>query len=80
MQGIILKEYKFQIYLVRGYVKMEKKANHYIACSVEQCANHSGEGYCALDKIQVGTHEQNPTVIQCTDCESFVLGCDSCKG
>ena len=31
-----------------------------------------------LDKIQVGTHESNPTVIQCTDCESFVLGTGDC--
>ncbi len=58
---------------------MEKKSNHCIACSVHQCANNSGEGYCALEKIQVGTHEQNPTVVQCTDCESFVLGNQNCK-
>lgn len=55
-------------------LKMEKKNNHCIACTVQQCANNSGEGYCALDKIRVGTHEKNPTVSQCTDCESFVLG------
>ena len=58
---------------------MEKKSNHCIACSVHQCANNSGEGYCALEKIQVGTHEQNTTVVQCTDCESFVLGNQNCK-
>ena len=57
---------------------MEKKANHCIVCSVEQCANNSQSGYCVLDKIQVGTHESNPTVIQCTDCESFVLGTGDC--
>ncbi len=57
---------------------MEKKANHCIACSVEQCANNSHSGYCVLDKIQVGTHESNPTVVQCTDCESFVLGASDC--
>lgn len=54
---------------------MEKKKNHCIECSVSQCANHCGnEDYCALDKIRVGTHEPNPTVSQCVDCESFVLG------
>ena len=58
---------------------MEKKNNHCIACSVAQCANNSGEGYCALEKIRVGTHEKNPTAVQCTDCESFVLGTKDCK-
>lgn len=51
-----------------------KKPNHSISCSVKQCANHAKTcDYCALDKISVGTHEQNPTVSQCTDCESFIL-------
>lgn len=63
----------------------KKQANHSIACTVFQCANHAKDAnYCALDKISVGTHESNPTVCQCTDCESFVLGsdcgCHSCKG
>ena len=50
-------------------------ANRSIECTVVQCANHSkGENYCALNKIKVGTHESNPTVSSCTDCESFVLG------
>ena len=31
----------------------------------------SGQNYCTLEKITVGTHEANPTVIECTDCESF---------
>ncbi len=53
---------------------MEKK-NHSIECSVKQCANHcESADYCALEKIRVGTHEQNPTVSQCVDCESFILG------
>ncbi len=60
-----------------------KKPNHSIACTVTQCANHAGScNYCALDRIMVGTHEKNPTVVQCTDCESFILdaakGCKSC--
>jgi Domain of Unknown Function (DUF1540). len=46
--------------------------NPSIGCSVMQCKYHStNEGYCALDKIQVGAHEEDPTVEQCTDCESF---------
>lgn len=47
-------------------------ANPSIKCSVVQCKHHCGTvDYCALDEIQVGTHEENPTVVQCTDCESF---------
>jgi len=49
-------------------------ANRSIECTVSQCANHCGkENYCALNKIKVGTHEKNPTVKACVDCESFVL-------
>lgn len=47
--------------------------NSSIKCSVQQCKHHdSGENYCTLESIQVGTHEQNPTVVECTDCQSFV--------
>jgi hypothetical protein len=47
-------------------------ANKAIACTVGQCKNHcEGENYCSLNQIQVGTHEANPTVDQCTDCMSF---------
>lgn len=50
-----------------------ENANKCIECTVVQCANHCGSAnYCSLDKIQVGTHECNPTVEQCTDCMSFV--------
>lgn len=53
---------------------MEKRANQSIKCSVQQCANHcKTKNYCALECIQVGTHELNPTMDQCTDCQSFVL-------
>ena len=38
---------------------MSCHANKCIACSVAQCA------------IQVGTHEADPTMDQCTDCKSF---------
>lgn len=46
--------------------------NKCIACTVSQCAYHSKTGdYCSLNKIQIGTHEANPTEVQCTDCQSF---------
>ena len=51
---------------------MHSSANPCIECTVSQCAYHcSGQNYCTLDKILVGTHEENPTVCQCTDCKSF---------
>ena len=31
----------------------------------------ASENYCSLNQIQVGTHETDPTVKQCTDCMSF---------
>lgn len=50
-----------------------KSANHSIQCQVRQCQNHCGEeSYCGLDAISVNTHEKNPTIPQCVDCESFV--------
>jgi len=56
-----------------------KKANYSIECSVKNCANHcESANYCSLDKIIVGTHEMNPTVSQCTDCESFILKSGEC--
>ena len=55
---------------------MEKcHANKSIQCSVTQCANHcSTSDYCSLDRVQIGTHEMNPTETKCTDCNSFKLG------
>ncbi len=51
---------------------MNCHANKCIECTVSKCANHSDEGnYCSLERILVGTHENNPTVDQCTDCKSF---------
>lgn len=50
----------------------KSRANQSIGCTVEQCAYHcESKDYCSLDKIMVGTHEQNPTRNQCIDCESF---------
>ena len=48
--------------------------NACIECSVQQCAYHAvDENYCTLNKIKVGTHENCPTQVECTDCESFKL-------
>ena len=47
-------------------------ANSCIKCSVDKCQYHAqAKNYCTLQSIQVGTHEANPTKIECTDCESF---------
>lgn len=57
-----------------------KKPNHSIFCTVTQCANHAHNcDYCSLERVCIGTHEKNPTVNECTDCESFVLGADTNK-
>lgn len=48
--------------------------NSSIRCTVTQCQHHcNAENYCSLPNIQIGTHESNPTMCQCTDCESFQL-------
>lgn len=53
---------------------MSMKANTAIHCSVKNCKNHcSDQDYCSLSSIQVGTHEANPTVNECTDCLSFTM-------
>ncbi|MDD5796115.1 MAG: DUF1540 domain-containing protein [Oscillospiraceae bacterium] len=54
-------------------------ANKSIKCTVSNCQNHnSTQDYCSLDSITVGTHEVNPTMCQCTDCENFVVK-STCK-
>ncbi|MEL7624538.1 MAG: DUF1540 domain-containing protein [Clostridiales bacterium] len=51
-----------------------KSKNDSIRCTVQQCQYHAGQDqYCSLDKITVGTHEKNPTMVECTDCQSFKL-------
>ena len=36
------------------------------------CTHHCKDAqYCGLNAIQVGTHETNPSMDQCTDCQSF---------
>lgn len=48
-------------------------ANKSIKCSVTSCQNHcNSEDFCSLNSVKIGTHESNPTVCQCVDCESFV--------
>lgn len=55
---------------------MDKNINKSIGCTVQQCKYHSQtQNYCSLDKVQIGTHEANPTMIECTDCQSFEKGC-----
>ena len=51
--------------------------NASIGCTVTQCRHHAEKSdYCTLDKISVGTHEANPTMVECTDCSSFQLKTD----
>ena len=51
---------------------MEKNSS--IGCTVNNCKyNNQSENYCTLEKIQVGTHESNPTQKECTDCNSFEM-------
>ena len=48
------------------------RANMCIECTVNQCKHHCpDQNFCSLDRIKVVTHEENPTVTQCTDCHSF---------
>ena len=50
------------------------KANDSIRCTVQQCQYHCQQkNYCSLDVITVGTHEKDPTKVECTDCESFKM-------
>ena len=51
---------------------MENHCNKCIACTVQECRHHGGcENFCTLDRVQIGTHEGNPSMDQCTDCKSF---------
>lgn len=46
--------------------------NSAINCTVTSCAHHCQDvNRCGLNSIQVGTHEQNPSMDQCTDCQSY---------
>ncbi len=53
---------------------MEEQANRSIKCSVDQCKHHcTNNQFCSLSSVKIGTHENNPTVCECVDCESFKL-------
>ena len=46
--------------------------NRSIHCTVDQCRYHCGaENYCSLNSIKVGTHESDPKMCECVDCQSF---------
>ena len=48
--------------------------NESIKCTVNNCQyNEQARSYCTLQQIQIGTHESNPTMDECTDCKSFKL-------
>lgn len=49
------------------------KANNSIQCTVTECKYHCNDcNYCTLSSIKVGSHEPNPTMAECTDCQSFM--------
>lgn len=51
----------------------DKRINRAVKCNVPSCTYHCGEeGYCSLDCVCIGTHEEHPAVKPCTDCQSFV--------
>lgn len=55
-------------------------ANKAIECTINNCKHHCCcDNYCSLERIKVGTHENDPTVIPCTDCQSFELKRDCCR-
>ena len=59
--------------VIGGEIEMNN-VNDSIGCSVMQCQYHAQkQNNCTLSKINVGTHEVNPTEKKCTDCESFML-------
>lgn len=61
--------------ILKGSIIMNREqANKAIACTITNCKNHCcNEDYCSLQKIQVGSHETNPTEKACTDCVSFEM-------
>lgn len=51
--------------------------NSAIKCSVTNCAHHCQDvDHCGLTSIQVGTHEANPSMDQCTDCPELPASCN----
>lgn len=51
---------------------MQNTPNKSIHCTVEQCKYRcEGDSYCTLNQVKIGTHEANPKVPECVDCNSF---------
>ncbi|MDR0986829.1 MAG: DUF1540 domain-containing protein [Ruminococcus sp.] len=49
--------------------------NTCIHCTVSGCKyNTQSDNFCTLEAVQIGTHEANPKVPECVDCQSFVKG------
>ena len=64
----------FLLYMEEEAMGCDSNPNKSIKCTVSQCKNHCGsEDFCSLSSIMVGTHESNPTMIECTDCTSFQM-------
>ena len=56
----------------------QEKPNRSIRCNVDSCRHRcSLDDYCSLDCVCIGTHEVDPAMNQCTDCQSFENVC--CK-
>ncbi len=52
--------------------RIMENVNRCVQCTVEQCRYHcKNEDYCSLERVQIGTHESEPSMEQCTDCLSF---------
>ena len=74
MQIILLAAKAAKIFLKGMKTMGTEFANKHIGCTIHNCEHHCCcEDYCSLDKIEVGTHEADPTVCQCTDCLSFKM-------
>jgi hypothetical protein len=79
-------EYAYNIFVLKArihfkekVIKMDKQKNSNIHCTVKQCAyNLESEDYCTLDMVKIGTHESDPKVPECTDCNSFVKRSGCC--
>ena len=55
-----------------GEILLNQGKNDCIQCSIHNCVHHAGTvDYCTLEKIHVGTHEADPKMKECTDCDSF---------
>lgn len=51
---------------------MNETRNPGIRCTVEQCRyNLCSENACCLGTVRIGTHETDPSVKECVDCDSF---------